>query len=651
MKNLTFIACLCLATAAYAGNDKLSVSEITPNQLKLEKRIQGVNIRATKMENPLPICKKEVKTKDTQIKPSHKPAFLYKSILNAKELREMAAYTLKEQCDSMIGTWHISGENYGKMTFEFYENTHLPKHHVLSFWNPETKQWVPEEDHYYEWDKDGYCTLQQLILPQAQLGERREYTYNDQKLGDSQTISKYDIGISEDWLLSEKGVYEYNDQEDIIQETASLWNGTTWVPFVRNKAAWDSNHRQTNFEPYKWNGNNWVGDGEKSTHEYDPNGNVIVEGIYLWDEKINGWFNYFKMEQDFLNHDTDHLLRSAWQYWNKTSNDWSGGEEYYGSIYRNQLFMLKYDQQGRNIYSDFSLAFIPGTYTLGACRNLTWTNIEGGLVQCADTSTVYASFEEVLDEPFINDVVISHYDTTGNEIYFLERHINMDLGILVDSEIREKKYENGDLVREYQYISESNQAICITYTYDDNHNLMEQTARIKEEEGNNEENWTNKSHYEFTWDIQHGLLTKQLVYFWDGVNWAPSWGGEDIYDFNANLSEINMWLGADFLYKILETRSYSNNDGDWDYLSSKYYYSDIKTDVEKLIINANIKVYPTCVENQLNVESNENVKVNIYNIQGVLILTTIDKVINVSDLSQGIYLVEVNGYKTKIIKK
>ena len=66
-----------------------------------------------------------------------------------------------------------------------------------------------------------------------------------------------------------------------------------------------------------------------------------------------------------------------------------------------------------------------------------------------------------------------------------------------------------------------------------------------------------------------------------------------------------------------------------------------------------IKLYPNPVSNILHIETNltEIPEVKIYSIQGVLLMHVKGNQIDVSSLSNGIYMAEVNGMNRKFVKQ
>lgn len=380
------------------------------------------------------------------------------------------------------------------------------------------------------------------------------------------------------------------------------------------------------------------------------------ENLYYWDEETNDWFNWRIIEQTFLDDDADHLTRSLWKNWNKTYQNWSGVEEYNGEICRNKLTENSYDKQKRQISSKYSEGYTAAAnedetgYILGAFSTTEWTTIEGDLTQRVETNTTCTTPDNPREDQII-DIATWHYDSMGREVYFFEKHINPELTELVDYQTIEYTYENDNLIRQYMYVFKAKDASCTTFTYDNFHNVLTQTSRHKSEQGNNEENWTNSNYFEYTWDLGHDLLVDKKAYFWNGVEWSPNWGAGDFYDFEADMSTVNMWPGANTKYKLLESRSYVNNDGDWDWLSYKYYYSPAPTGIENQISDENIKVYPNPVVDMLYINSQENTEINLYNMQGSKLLNTNEKKIDMIGYPTGLYIIDVNGTKTKILKK
>lgn len=653
MKNFTFIACLCFVTAVYAGNDK-RLSDDDFNQTKLNAKIHEADVKSIEIGNNY-VFAKDKKLQDLQTKPSEY-AFLSKKILSETDLRQMVEMVWKEQLDSIVCAENSTGQKISRQYFKYDEKGN-PMKRINSYWNPKTNSWDDAEISEFICDEDGYVISQRAYNAEGTAGQRYDYEYDDRKWG----IVMISFTLKQgEWVPNMKGEYVYDDSGNIIQETQFAYDpkssSSLWIPVIRNKGAWDEYGRQLLYEPYEWDGNNWIGNAvaEKKEYEWDKNGNSTLIISSIWDPEANDWFAYCRREQDFLNSDSQHCTRQEKKFFNKALNNWGGAGEINGYVYHNTKSIIEYDEQGREIHNASYTGHTNNEYTIGAESFTVWTaslSPRTTGTQSVRTSTLYPEGRE----PYVNDITTERFDAQGNKIYLFEKHIDPTFTEL-------QNYLEYDWV----YDNQQREIAFITYNFDKNDNSkklgVSKQLTVYDEHGNiveyisqkgqntGAEDWTNGNYFTYAYD-QDSILVEKKAYFWNGVEYFPNWGNGCTYDYSIPISEVNMWPGANTYHKISETQSYTGVDGEWDYTSFKYYYSNISTGLKNRTINESIKVYPKYVDEQLNVIANEDVRVNIYNIQGVLVLTTVDKNINVSNLPYGIYIVEVNKYKTKIVKK
>ena len=57
------------------------------------------------------------------------------------------------------------------------------------------------------------------------------------------------------------------------------------------------------------------------------------------------------------------------------------------------------------------------------------------------------------------------------------------------------------------------------------------------------------------------------------------------------------------------------------------------------------------VDDKIEVIAEGNVKINIYSVGGTCVKSSSEKSVYIGDLPLGVYIVTVNGYKTKLAKK
>ena len=74
--------------------------------------------------------------------------------------------------------------------------------------------------------------------------------------------------------------------------------------------------------------------------------------------------------------------------------------------------------------------------------------------------------------------------------------------------------------------------------------------------------------------------------------------------------------------------------------------------VEELLVESDIKIYPNPTTNIINIDTQYAIdKIEVYNIIGKLVLTSIEKSINLRQLDSGVYLLKVASERGNIIKR
>ena len=129
--------------------------------------------------------------------------------------------------------------------------------------------------------------------------------------------------------------------------------------------------------------------------------------------------------------------------------------------------------------------------------------------------------------------------------------------------------------------------------------------------------------------------------------------GECLYDAGC-IGEPGepYWLNDTCYAWVIMVDPYCCNN-EWDTKCQELYWScagDSDLDIEELLENNTLIIYPNPTENILNIASRENVKIEVFDIVGNLVLTTTEKQINMSELSDGTYILNI-AYRNKIINK
>ena len=206
----------------------------------------------------------------------------------------------------------------------------------------------------------------------------------------------------------------------------------------------------------------------------------------------------------------------------------------------------------------------------------------------------------------------------------------------------------GNYKYEYAYDANGNQTL---YTYYLWNSVLNQ--------------WIVTSKYEFAYDA-NGNETLYATYDWDRVlnQWIFNYKLEYAYNADGNRtlyayyrwdSVLNQWI-----VRTKEEYTYTYNaDGSVatmidTYGSTSYYYYSLyvlpaamNTPQSTILVS----VYPNPVAHTLHIKVEQgNIQAKLYNQYGQLLLQTSESQINFSSFPAGIYMLDVNGERMKVIK-
>jgi hypothetical protein len=94
-------------------------------------------------------------------------------------------------------------------------------------------------------------------------------------------------------------------------------------------------------------------------------------------------------------------------------------------------------------------------------------------------------------------------------------------------------------------------------------------------------------------------------------------------------------------------------NNEWDTKCQELYWScseDSDLNAEELLENNTIIIYPNPTENILNISSRESVRIDLFDLLGNLVLSTTENKVNMSQLSSGTYILNIE-YRGEVINK
>lgn len=569
-----------------------------------------------------------------------------KRLMNEKELRQFAAAASCFQLDSIIGLTG-NGEELSQRQYFMYDSHKYPVKRINSLWNESTHEWDTVETYEYEWDEDGYCLVQSVVSDPG--GQKLEFEYNDRHLGIVQVLYNY---VDGEWVPQQRGDYKYDDAGNITEEVISQWEPDTseWSKIVKNVAVWDNLNRQTDFAKYEWTGTAWKGSSRKIFgYLGDATDVYTLNGWYTWEEDANDWFYYMKRE--FVWNSDGQLIRQTEDYFNKDTNAWDGCYSWDGVTKYNKLTVINYDSKKRITDETYSESHEAGEYVAMSDILHIWEDLADGTSEQTVLSRALRDNREPWAEKIVlQDSTIRRYNAAGQETLMEEWRPRGTA--LAQYTKTEKSYDSsGYLASEYAYNPNSQVpgewvgATGIDYTNDADGNVIEQ---VSVNWNRTASDWVNNNR--FVKEYDHGIQTKQLGYKWRDDAWSTNFGSEQIYDFDVMVSDLILWPGADFIYKLKEVRSYTGNGIGWDYTTNVYHYSEVQGTGVDEIADTDSTVKISFNGQTVTVSGEEAVATSIYDAAGRLVVMTSENAIDMSDCAPGLYIVKAGDASKKIMK-
>lgn len=659
IKNLLILTAAVLGTSALAQEDsklKLTYGNETGAKLKPLETVGHT-------ENPL---------KGTMAQRSQLPALINTPTPQDTGYRSGDENSL--QLDSIVNK-NPDGSN--NMIWRFtYNDLGKETKRQICYWNTQTAAWdQPSEEYLYKWNDEGLILSEQVVGYGA--GKRIEYTYDDQGRGIEQI--QYELDANGNWAETSKGEYTYDSEDNIIEEYIYVWNGDKWENNTHNTATWDSKKRQTGFTGYSWNGTEWVGSEKNEYIWFDgPQDPDYVEGTspermtyktnYFW---INGqWAQYYIFTNSI--NDEGRLIGQTEKFYNRTYKKWSGGDDWDGRLgfYTSWEGIHTLDKHGNQTLGqtytclpDSSRWIEPGVGTYD------WTYNEDGSRTGLYKSIIY-DYDEAYNKigETVNQQVYYGYNADNKKTWLLQQILSED-GTMED--LFEEKYgynERNQLTYTaiWDWIDGVRTPTSYTkYIYNENGELEETIVMGNgnlapiglpaqygpELDPEDETGWVNSSRW--IYEHKNGYQISKLGYLWRDESWTPNSGESVEYDWNYPASEIivpNGWYDP-FKIDIIRTHMADGNGG-WTESTRHYHYSmHGASNINHTEHDADVRVFPTIITDYFQVIAPENCTVRVYSLDGRNLICTPEKKVSMSNMSSGVYIVDVDGHKTKIVKK
>lgn len=533
----------------------------------------------------------------------------------------------------------FDGTNYTKEIFD-YTNIYLDAKYVGSIWDPQAGVWDEILVYEYEWDENELIIVYSTANLWEGTGEKYEYLWDTERRVIRETIL-YKL-INNQWVIKEKLTKDYDSNNNPIIQIAYLHDGAGWVENTRRESEWDEKNREIDFKVSFWDNNRWL-PSYRATYAFDQWDNR-VSYIYMdWDDSIEEW--YYTHKYEHINIGFGIPILQEHLYWNRTLNDWVGQP---GIPCTRTIW--EYDERGRTTLEHFT-KFINYTTWIDARSSETEiTDFEDGSYNTLAKSYQYDSSGEtrVHDTDFFKNVDHLGRTTFKKEVFLINGAWEPDYQ-------EEYTYEgtnpepiltlwwvkmNGVLVKDF----------LLDYTYDDEYNRIELMTYRNFGLGIDTELEPN-FWYQYEWE--NGYKLRQYGWQHNGTNWVSRTGDGIDYDFTMPLTSLIIPIGYDFDYKVYYKYMFEPRAGSLEFNPTvySYYYSEqtLPTSINPITNNL-ISIYPNPTQGLVHINSDDKVTVRVYNINGMLMTQTTEKQVDLTHFAPGMYIIDVNGFKAKVIR-
>ncbi|MDH6354334.1 hypothetical protein M2132_000662 [Dysgonomonas sp. PH5-45] len=637
MKKLILLLCLCVSASSYAGTGFLKKNLSNENPVK-----ESAFTKAQKTRNELPVLK--------TIKADNK----FDTKLHLKAEKTTSDLT-KYRLDSVS---KVTFEGITKEHTEFYYNDRdfLAKQ-ITYEWNTDLSvlNKIQEQEFAYADGDPGYLISQIAynFTPYGTEGLKTEWIYDENGNEIGWVVSMLD---GDNWMPLEKLSGRIFDHfGNITYEEKFMWNGEGWDPSEKFIVEFDEYNNVTLNEFYSWDGADWMG-SKYETASYLPDGHQLTYGKKVWSYTTKEWIDDMRFTMTYEN---GVVTRELTEFWNKTNQDWNGNvpSEWGGDPLYNSDVVLTYNNLSREIHQTHS-NLIGDKWIPRTVYETTWTDLTNDSILSVRTCRMVLDID--------NPDVLTHtktlaikYDSMDREVYMKESSSMTGTNFVSDFEYFYVYDEYGNEVEQKVFGKNGAEDHWNVYTFDtesDNPNrLLEQTSYLGHIDGG----WLEFNHFVSQYD-SNGERNRKYAFLWAvGDDWAADWGLGDDIDYNVHISDMILPFGYASDYKLLANYNYAGNGSLGKDLANfitadtqTYFYSEhqlLSIDNEDKSIT--VSVFPNPTAGILNINTPEDVKVSIFNMQGIVMLQTTAKQVDISGFASGVYIVDVNGTKTKVVKK
>lgn len=635
MRKLLLAVLLCVTAVAFAGNSPLrsadrakAIAEIRKNQPQTSSlRLAGYGDLSKKI-NSLHNLAKHSADGQASLPVMEKP--IRKTGLSDENYQRL---------DSAVAV-NYAGLKVSKEGM-VYTKVYLDSKYIQYLWDEVSNDWIVFMEEDYAWDEDEFLISLSAVYPEWGEGQKFEYTYDKERMLILSETMLY--LIDGEWQYMEKLVREYDVNKNPVLQTAYIYDGIQWVNNVKRETVFDNQHRELDVQIYSWDGVEWNGD-LRAQYNYDSFGNYTLYHYYLWDYEARLWYHEHKFEQEF--NSFNKIMFQEESFWNVAQNAWVGWDDV-----PNKKTVWTYDAQNREIQQLYSEFLNFSEWSNKVAMETEYETPAGGGQKIYRKSFTYSdNSTRVHDQD-----LISEFDNLGRLYHKIELHLIGSNWITKYTEDYVYEGTNPEPVEVEWWIDDNGSLMPDLhqfFTYDEDYNRIQLIAYSRDF-NSMEPAWIPFSKFNYEWD--NGKEIRKYAWSHDGNDWVPAWGEGIDFDFNVPLSALIVpafHYGYD--YKVLHKYQFEGDYGTGGFNETRMtcYYSNhsLPTSVAKNPLPY-VSVYPNPTTGVVNIDAPDNAIITVISLNGTRLLETYNKQIDLSRFAPGMYILDVNGIKTKLLKQ
>ncbi len=448
------------------------------------------------------------------------------------------------------------------------------------------------------------------------------------------SVISYRVVTENDSVLDQKTLYEYDLEKNISTEISYSYSEDqhVWFPFYKREFNTSGNDVFRVDYSFENESQTWV-----LQTKYESRYNSMGQQVYMYDYKlkdVSGVEYGYKLEAEYDLQGNNTL--SVFYSYNVIQKEWI--------ITRKEKTEYEFSENGLVHYA-FLYSWDEWSQEWNKIQRILYGYDESGNV----TQLVYYSWNPALSNWETQSRKVSTYDSSGRVLS--EESFTYDLSL--KEWVNNRKYV-------YQFDGEGSETVYESYQWNTDINDWNGIEKFEKHYNSvglqdfwmvygwsqDSKQW--KSRNKVTWEFdEYWNQTVYSVYLWsvDDSSWHVGYMNKYDYNYdsfgNITRSLISSW----------DNISASQQSG----FINHFYYTKINDGVPAIQsnINSGISVFPNPVSATLCIDGAEGANVEVFSLAGekVMAFSRVSSSVDISSLTQGIYVVKITNGKQLYFKK